>query len=201
MINLLPTDTRDNLLYARRNTKLLRWIIAISIGIVGLLAVTIMGLFYMEYSTNQIQKQVELSRAELKTQKLEETQKQAENMSNSFKLVTQVLSKQIIFSEVLRQVGAVMPSGASLANLSIEQLQGGIDLQVVAEDYQTATQVQVNLQDPANKLFEKVDIVSVSCADGQDQDTQGDYPCTGSYRALFTDNSPFLFLNNKVGTP
>jgi hypothetical protein len=83
-----------------------------------------------------------------------------------------------------------MPKGASLATLSIEQLTGGIDLQVAASDYQTASQVQVNLQDPNNKLFDKVDIVSISCG-GIDKT----YPCTGNYRASYTSSNPFLFLS------
>lgn len=194
MINLLPTDVRDTITYARRNTILLRWLIVFLVGFIGIAFVVVAGIIYINASSSQVSKQVDQAKLDLKTQKLEETQTRVEDMSNSFKLVSQVLSKQVLFSEVLKQVGAVMPRGASLASLSVEQLQGGIDLQIGAVDYQSATQVQVNLEDPKNKLFEKVDIVSINCTPTATETT---YPCAGRLRALFNkDNNPFLFLSS-----
>lgn len=193
MINLLPPDVHRSIAYARRNTQLVRWLVALLIGLAGIIIITFAGLFYIDNATSQVQSQVALAQQDLKTQKLEETQARVEDMSSSFKLVTQVLSRQILFSEVLKQVGAVMPSGASLAQLGVSQLEGGIDLQIVAVDYQSATQVQVNLEDPKNKLFSKVDIVSITCGENE-SDT---YPCSGRLRALFVkDNNPFLFLGD-----
>lgn len=196
MINLLPPDIRENIMYARRNTRLLRWMFAVLMGTLGIALVTTFGLFYIDQNTKQVSKQVDQAHEELKIQNLEETQKRVEEISNSLKLATQVLSKQILFSELLKQTGAVMPNGSSLAGLSINKLQGGIDLQAVSKDYQTATQVQVNLQDPNNKIFDKVDIVSINCGGSQAQTT---YPCTGTYRALFAKNNPFSFLSNSSG--
>lgn len=194
MINLLPPETRQNIMHARHSKILLKWIVAISIGLAGILIVILFGLFYIDQTTKQISQQVNQGQQELKTLKIEETQKRVEEMSNSFKLATQVLSQQVLFSEVLQQVGAVMPNGASLANLSVEQLSGGLNLQVKVIDHQTATQVQVNLEDPANKLFERVDLVSTTCSDENSQ-TDNQYGCTANYRALFkADNNPFLLL-------
>jgi cell division protein FtsL len=197
MINLLPPDIRQNILYARRNTQLLHWAMALLTGIVGVTAVVAFGYFYIDQNTRNVNSQVAQAHQELQSQKLEETQGRVEDISSSLKLVTQVLSKQILVSELLKQTGAVMPSGSSLAGLSINKLQGGIDLQAVSTDYQTATQVQVNLQDPKNKLFDKVDIINVSCS------TQGSaqgYPCTGSYRARFVKDNPFAFLKTSGAT-
>lgn len=197
MINLLPPDTREAIMYARRNTRLLHWSLALLAGIAGMVAIVVFGFFYIDQNTKNINQQVELARQELKVQKLEETQKRVEDLSGSLKLVTQVLSKQILFSELLQQVGAVMPSGSSLGGLNISKVQGGIDLQAVSRDYQTASQVQVNLQDPNNKLFEKVDILSINCGS---QPAQSAYPCTGTYRASFTKNNPFLLLSSNPST-
>lgn len=194
MINLLPPDIRDDVMYARRNTLLMRWLVALLVGLAGIILVVLAGLFYIDRSTKQMGKQVERSQQELQLQKVEETQQRTEQMSNNFKLVTQVLSKQVLFSEVLTQVGAVMPSGTALANLNVSQLEGGIDLQIVAVDYTSATQAQVNLEDPRNKLFSQVDIVNISCSDSPNEESI--YPCTGRLRALFNkDNNPFLMLS------
>ncbi len=162
--------------------------------------VVIFGHIFINQNTKNISRQVDQARTELQSQKLDETAKRVEELSGSLKLVDQVLSKQIIFSELLRQTGAVMPSGTSLANLTFTKLEGGIDLQIASKDYQTATQVLVNLSDPSNKIFEKVDIVSITCAGTQ---AQGAYPCTGNYRALFAKDNPFSFLKSSSagGTP
>ena len=194
MINLLPPDTHQSMVYARRNTKLLRWSMALVASMAGIAAVVTMGYFYIDQNTHNVSLQVDQARTELQAQKLDETQKRVQDISGSLKLVSQVLSKQILFSELLKQTGSTMPGGSSLAGLSINKLQGGIDLQAVAKDYQTATQVQVNLADPKNKLFDKVDIINIACS-GSGQNA---YPCTGSYRARFVKENPFAFL--KTGT-
>ena len=191
MINLIPPGTRSDIMYARRNKMLRNWAFAMVLGIAGIVAVTMVGIIQIDQKTQQLSKEVATSKGELEDQKVEETQARVEEMSNSFKLVTQVLSKQVLFSEVLKHVGSVMPEGAALSLLSIEELQGGIDLSVIARDYQTASQVQVNLEDSQNKLFDKTDIVNITCG-GDDPD----YPCTGNFRASYLSNNPFLFLNS-----
>lgn len=194
MINLLPHDARENFMYGRRNTLLVRWLVALLIGIAGIALVVLAGLFYIDSTTKQMSQQVDQAQQELKAQKVEETQKRTEEMSSNFKLVTQVLSRQVLFSEVLKQVGAVMPDGTALANLNVGTLEGGIDLQVLAKDYVSATQAQVNLQDPSNKLFSQVDIINITCEEEVGEESI--YPCSGRFRALFNkDNNPFLMLS------
>jgi Tfp pilus assembly protein PilN len=198
MINLLPPKTREDILYARRNTKLLRWITATFIGLVGIGLVVLGRSFYINKSIQTYEKRVANAQEQLRVQKLEETQKRVQDISGSLKLVVQVLGREVLFSKLLQQIGAAMPSGASLASLSINKTQGGIDLNAVAKDYQTATQVQVNLQDPKNKIFEKAEIQNVTCSPNATDPT---YPCQITLKALFAKNTPFLFIHNsKTGT-
>lgn len=208
MINLLPPDVRESLLYARRNTRLLRWAMTLGIVIIGIFAVVFAGQLYISQASKSYAAQVEETREQLKVQKLEETQKKVEGISGSVKLAVQVLSRQVLFSALLRQIGSAMPQGTVLTGLSINKLEGGIDLSAAATDYNTATQVQLNLQDASNKIFEKADIVSIQCAangtaatnpnTGQSTATNIDsaYPCKVTVRALFSKNNPFLFINN-----
>lgn len=86
-----------------------------------------------------------------------------------------------------------MPSGTALTSLSISKVQGGLDLNAKAKDYQSGTQVQVNLSDPKNKIFSKADIVSISCNNGS---ADASYPCTVTIRALFSKDNTFLFTKN-----
>lgn len=196
MINLLPPDIKEQLGYARRNTLLRRWSLSVFAGIVGIIIVVFGGYLYIGQSIDAYQKQVQQTKDSLASQKLEETQKRVQNLSSTLRLVIQVLSREVLFSKLLKQVGAAMPPGAVLQSLSINKLEGGIDLQAVASDYQTGTQVQVNLQDPANKIFDKADILSIACTSNKDSDSL--YPCQVNIRALFAKDNSFSFVRNKV---
>jgi hypothetical protein len=198
MINLLPDDTKQTILYARRNRRLLRWAGAMLMGGLGVGVVVLVGIFYLNYSTTAFAKEVEQNKSQLALQKLEQTQKRIQEISNTTKLVSQVLSREVLFSKLLQGIGAAMPPGAALQNLSIGKLDGGIDLQVAAVDYQTGTQAQVNLQDPANKIFDKADIINITCTNPS-QGTQSKYPCQVNLRASFAKNSPYLFSNPTGG--
>lgn len=193
MINLLPNIIKQDMLYARRNTKLRRWLIALIISAFGAIAIIGFGQLYITQSVKSYTRQIEEGQERLRIQKLDETQKRVSEISGNLKLVVQVLSREILFSKVLRQVGAAVPSGAILTDLTISKVEGGIDLTFEAKDYQTGSQILLNLQDPVNKIFDKADIEEISCtAKVPDGST---YPCRISIRALFGDNSPYLFIN------
>lgn len=201
MINLLPPETKQTILYARRNRRLLHWAAGLSLSIVGILVVVLFGQLYINRSIASYTRRVDQAREQLKVQKLEETQSRVEDITSSLKLAVQVLSRQVLFSELIRQVGAAMPENTVLTNLQITQTQGGVDLNASAADYNTATQIQVNLQDPANRIFEKADIVNITCnprpagATAPANDLKAKYPCEVTIRALFAKNNPFLFIS------
>jgi Tfp pilus assembly protein PilN len=194
MINLLPPEEKANVMYARRNTHLRKWVIALVFVLIGMFCFLAVGHFYIAKTTERYTEQVSLSQESLKAQKLEETEKRLQDLSNNLKLIIQVLSREVLFSKLIRQIGAVMPQGSILSSIELSKVEGGIDLSAEAQDYDTATRIQVNLQDPSNKLFEKVDIVQVSCV----ANTTTGYPCKVTLRALFNKNNPYLFINNGV---
>ncbi len=198
MINLLPPETKQELGYARRNSRLLRWGAIIFCCILGAWLIIFGGLFYTQNSIKSYTKQSVAAKDQLQSQKLEETQAKVQDISNHLKLVVQVLSKEILFSKLLQQIGSAIPPKSILTDLKITKLEGGIDLTAIASDEFTATQVQVNLQDPSNKIFDKVDIVNITCASTSTSDPR--YPCTVTLRARFNKNNPFLFINPKATT-
>lgn len=194
MINLMPPGSKEDVLYARRNAKLVKWIVAVVIAAFGAFAIIAFGQLYLSQSANTYSKQIEEGQERLRIQKLEETQNRVNEISSSVKLVVQVLSREILFSKVLRQVGAAIPSGAVLTELTINKVEGGIDLTFESKDYQTGSQIVLNLQDPENKVFDKADIEEISC-DTEVQEGRT-YLCQVSVRALFGDNSPYLYIND-----
>lgn len=204
MINVLPPEIKENIVYARRNTKLRTWSIALLFSVFGILAIAGIGQMYLQQSTNSYSAQVQKGNDDLKVQKLYETQAQVQSLTDSLKLVTQVLQREVLFSKLLTQIGAALPNGSILSSLSINQVKGGLDLQASAKDYQTATQVQLNLQDPTNKIFQKADILNIQCAG--DAAVSNDaltkqYPCTVQIRALFAKNNTFSFISSGSSAP
>lgn len=194
MINLLPPAVKEDYRYGLRNSTLMRWLSVFLLGIVGLGLIATYGLLTMQDSIRGYDNQVQAAQAELKKQDLAGTEAHVKAITGEFKLVVQVLSKEVLFSKLLRQIATVIPSRSILTGLTINQAGGAIDISAAASDYTTATQVQVNLQDPANKIFSKADIISITC---QNASATIKYPCTIQLRALFGDSSPYLFINNK----
>ncbi len=192
MINLLPPDIKQAYHYARRNHHLSRWIMALLLVLAGALVITAAGWFYLNQTSRQYQSQIAASQKNLEAQDYKGVESQIKEMSNNLKLSVQVLSKQILFSELLTHLGTIMPKDTKLSTLTISQTEGGLDITAMAKTYASATQIQVNLSDSNNKLFSKVDLVSITC---NDSDTSG-YPCKVSLRALFAEENPFLFINN-----
>lgn len=199
MINLLPPEVKTGYLYARRNVVLRKWVVAFLVAFIGIGALATYGLLTLKQSTIHYQDEIAATQKTFAQEKSVQTQKQIQDISNNFKLAVKVLSQEVLFSQLIQQVAATIPDNANLTGLTINQTQGGIDISANATDYKTATQVQVNLADPKNKIFSRADIVSISCS--SDSNADATYPCTVNIRALFASNNPFLFINNRNAKP
>lgn len=193
MINLLPKSLKKDILYARRNSQLAKLCALLGIVIAGVMIIGLAGIFYMDQSTKNIQQQVDSMTQELKSKKIDETQSEVESISNNLKLTSQVLSKQVLFSKLLKQIGAAMPQNTILTDLKIGKTDGGIDMTAIASDYNTASQVQVNLADPANKIFDKADLLNVTCGAST---ADARYPCTTTIRARFAKDNSFTYTGD-----
>lgn len=199
MINLLPPNLKEEYRYARRNSGLLRVIAVFCVGFVGLAAIVAAGTLYVHQSASTYAGRAEELKGNLKLQKQEEVKAQVQDMSSSLKLAVQVLSQEVLFSQLLTQLATAIPRDASLTGITISELQGAVDISARAVDYEAATQVQVNLSDPENKIFSKADILSISCSEGGETGgADSRYPCSVGIRAQFAENNPYLFINDKA---
>jgi len=196
MINLLPPDLKNEYRYARRNTVLRRWIALVGFGLLGLVVISAGGVWYLHQTAQTYIAQAATAEDVLKNQKQAEIESQVQEISNNVKLAVKVLSQEVLFSQLFKQLAVITPNHATLSNLSITQLTGAVDITAKTTDYTAATQLQVNLADPANKIFSKADIVSINCA--ASGPSAGRYPCTVIVRAQFAANNPFLFINDKA---
>lgn len=202
MINLLPYETRVDTMYARRNSLLLKWTVALAMGLVGVGLIIGAGSVYLAQTVNSQEKKLHAAETQLNSQNITETQKTVDQISSNVKLTTQVLSREVLFSKLLRQLGAALPANTSLQELQIDKLQGGLSMVALSRDISSAAQIQINLQDPNNKVFEKDDIESINCLAETDKQ-KGNYPCVVHIKALFLKNNPYLYISptNKVVKP
>lgn len=194
MINLLPPEMKSGYYYARRNRRLLHWVIALGIGVIGALVLTGLGYVYLNETAKSYDKQIATTQEQLTKQNFTAVKKQVKDITNNLQLVVQVLSNQVVFSELLDQLGTLTPRNTILTGISISQTEGAINITAQAKDYASATQLHINLSDKDNKIFSKADIVSINCQES----AQTSYPCTITIRALFAPNNPFLFINKST---
>ncbi len=193
MINLLPPELKESYHYAARNVQLVRWTVFCALAFVGLALISTAGLIYIQQTSVSYTEQITIAQRSLADQKLSQTQAQVKDISSSLKLAVQVLSKEVLFSKLLTQMASITPSNAVLTDLNLNQAQTYVTITALTTDYNAAAQLQANMADPANKLFSQADLVSVNC--GSSANT-GQYPCTATIQALFTQNNPYLFTNN-----
>lgn len=199
MINLLPPELKSGYSFARTNVLLRNWVVLFAISIIGLALIGTYGLLAIKQSGKNYEKDIAVSEQYLADEDYDAVQKRVQDIGGSFKLVVNVLSQEVLFSKLIKQIATTIPKNANLTGLTISQTQGAIDISANAIDYTTATQVQINLADPANKIFSKADIVNINCeakavaADG----SVNQYPCSVNIKALFGSNTDYLFINSK----
>lgn len=198
MINLLPPSLKQEYRFARRNAGLRRAVVFFGLGIVGLALISAVGVWYLDQSGKAYTAQAALSEARLREQKQDVIDKTVVDISSSLRLAVQVLSKEVLFSQLLTQLAIITPSKAVLSGISISQLSGGIDIVAKTTDYDAATQLQVNLADANNKIFSKADLIGITCITDDTAEAPR-YPCTATIRAQFAPDNPFLFINGDKG--
>jgi len=203
-LNLMPPESKTDIMYARRNKKMLKYCFMVLAVIAAMGVVVVFGSFYIDRSKTSLQSSIDNTNSIIVSEKLASTQKDVSSLSDGLKLIVQILQKEIRFSKLLQQIGSVIPSRTLLTSIVLsDQINNALDLQARAIDYNTATQLQINLSDPNNKLFDKVDVVSISCTPPTvssgtltpDSLLSLNYPCTATLRALFKKDASFLFIN------
>ncbi len=193
MINLLPRDYSSAIHYGRLNARLRWWLIASLVATAGLILVMAIGWVYISQQSKNLNKSITASKAQLASQNLASVQKQADEITKNVRLINQVLGREIRFSDLIQNIGTVMPPGTILNSLTLSKVNGALDLSANTRDYASAAQIAVNLSDPKNNIFDKLDIVTVNCS------TVGAYPCNATFKALFNKDVPSRFLNVAKG--
>lgn len=191
MINLLPAEYGGALRSAHFNTILRRWVAAALLATGGLILIMAVGWVYIDEQTRDLSRNIDSLNQQLQARDLTSTQAKAKAITTNIKIINQVLSREIRFSDLIKQIGSVMPPGTVLSSLTLAKVDGALDLSANARDSTSAAQIALNLSDPKNKIFDKVDIVNINCSAA----SGNPYPCTATFKALFSTSTKNQFLN------
>lgn len=196
MINLLPTDYANSIRFGRQNTVLRAWLLGMLSAITGLIVIIAGGWLYIDRQSHSLQKNIDATNLQLKTQNLAQVQSDAKEISGDIKVINKVLSKEVRFSDLIQAIGNDMPPRTVLGSLSLTNVSGTLDLTAGAKDYASAAQIAANLSDPKNGLFSKVDIININCK----STTSPNYICNITLKALFSSAAKTRFLSVPKGS-
>ncbi len=191
MINLLPSDVKHNIGYARKNKVLWTWIVILWLFLIAVVAVIAVGTFFISQRANNLNRLVEISEQRVKDQNLTDYQKKAEVFSGDLNTAVKLLENQLLFSKIIRTIGSVLPPGVTLGTLDYSVEDEILTLNVQASDQRAITTAFENIsngQQISNNLFTKADLLKVDCNSDEQK-------CTGNIVVLLNKNSEFYLLN------
>lgn len=172
MINLLPSQVKEAMRYARLNIVLVQYVIltvcvALALGIVMFFGLRIIS--QDERSLNMSIEEKDRQVAELRP----DLQK-AEQLSSTITTVASLLDSEIRFSVLLNEIGAVMPTGARLTSLELTgDAAAPLSLTAELDSESLAPVLQQNLINSA--LFAGADIQQIVAASiNRETNTIGD---------------------------
>jgi Tfp pilus assembly protein PilN len=191
VINLLPPERADTIRYGRQNAVLRKWLVGLAAAIAVLLVVLVGGWIYIDRQSKSLQASINVTNQELKSQNLSKVQADAKQITGDIRIINQVLSSEVRFSDLIKAIGQDMPPGTVLGSLSLSKVSGAINLTASAKDFNSVAQIAANLSDPQNGLFSKVDVINTTCTSA----STTPYSCTATLKALFSNSAKNKFLS------
>lgn len=191
MINLLPPEQKQEIIYGRKNRSLVTWIIALVIVLLGIVLITVFGQFYIKSNVNSLNNKKESTVKRIDDQDLEKRQAETTAFANNLNTVTSLLEDQLLFSKIITSLGGVLPNKVTVLNIDFQASDNTLKLQLVGADEQAVTQGFINLSSAESSLFTSADLENVDCSSGDS--------CVASVTVLLNKDSEFYFLNDVQG--
>jgi Tfp pilus assembly protein PilN len=162
MINLLPTNLKDEIRFGRLNITLVQYTMLVVSVSIALVAVLLFGVGVVSADERSLKKNIEERQVILSG--LSSVTQEAQDLESTVNTISALLEREIEFSKLLKDIGAVIPSGASLTGLALTGDES-VPLQIDAEisTQSLAAVLRENLED--SNLFQGADIQSISIGD------------------------------------
>lgn len=159
MINLLPSELKQDRLFGRRNRILRNY--SIVIFLIGVCSTTVMFFNSKLIASDEKNLRAEITEKQAKAAELSKTKAELEKLAASLDTIDKLYDGEIVFSELIPKIGGLLPSGTVLNGLT---LAGGIDdplnLEIDMQSQELAAVFQQNLVN--SDLFEAADISSIT---------------------------------------
>jgi Tfp pilus assembly protein PilN len=134
-----------------------------------LLAAILVARYFFGVQNDNIQRTVDLNNAKIAS--LQPVQKQAEELSATVNTISGLLSRNVKFSDMLTQIGGIMPPGSVLTGLkfSLEDVEAPLVVSAQVDNEQKAAVLRNNLA--ASSLFEKAELKNITKIEEKDTTT------------------------------
>ena len=117
MINLIPTEVKTSIRYARYNTALIGY------GVIAVLVVVLIaGVLFFGFtiaSADESSLQESIAQKESDLNELVAVEGDASDLADKIDTVGKLLDREVKFSEVLQEIGSILPEGAILTSLRL----------------------------------------------------------------------------------
>lgn len=164
---------------------MLLWMSLILVAIIGIVIVTSISLTKINNQQKIYEKRLIAATAYYKNNNLGATRQEIKEAQSNISLANKVMSQNVKFSQIIQQINSSVPRGVKLGGLTINKNQGAVDITATAPDYNSATQLQINLSSKSNSVFSKADIVNINCGNNASKSNG----CAVTVRALFSKNN------------
>jgi Tfp pilus assembly protein PilN len=178
---------------ARSNTILRRYLELALISLV-VIAGAVAGAYYF-LNSQQTSTGQTLAVDQKKVKELEPVQKQAEDLSATINTIAGLMSRNVTFSDMLTQIGGIMPSGSVLTGLqfSLEDLKSPLIVSAQVESEERAAVLRNNLA--GSVLFKSAEIKIIAEIKEKESSTTTDSTATSvkqsPYKYTTTINAYF----------
>jgi Tfp pilus assembly protein PilN len=174
MINLLPTEQKRQLRAGRTNTLLLRYNIALLVGVAFLGLAIVVAYIYLSTTKGNAEAIIDQNRE--KVSSYASVQAKAQQFRSNLTTAKQILDHEVTYTKVILEISQLLPSGVVLENLNLDSQTFGTEtiLAAQAKDYSRALALKDAFQN--SPLFSNVHFQSIT---GSDTPATG-YPVTVS---------------------
>ncbi|MDK2898821.1 MAG: hypothetical protein PWQ10_8 [Patescibacteria group bacterium] len=148
MINLLPDETKKQLHAAHTNVTLIKYLFLL--GCASVFLILACGVAYM-IAMNSESTKANSSSTQGEIVAYDSNKAQLDNFKLSFSNAKKILDKQIPYSKIITELGAILPSGTVLESLALtnDGINSPTSLQVKAQSTNDAQKIKDNLKSSA----------------------------------------------------
>jgi len=165
MINLMPDDVKKEIRSARTNVILTRYIIVVLLAFAFLVLLLAGSYVVLTQTKNSAQQLIDSN--DTKAEVYSTTKAQVDALSGSLSETKTLLDQEVLYSNVLVNIGQQMPEGTVLSGITLNA-SSFAGTPVTLKAYAKTTEIAVSLREKfqSTPIFSNVNFESVSDSDG-----------------------------------